>query len=238
MARHRLTVPSVLIVLMASSGVASAQPASAPSGHWEGSIQTPGQELKIEIDLVGSGDTWKGTINVPVQGLKGFPLSGVAVQNDDVTFAMKGVPGDPLFKGTVSKDAKTLSGTFLQGGGSVPFSLTRTGQAKFEPLPKSTAVTKDLEGSWQGTLDADGTLLRLTVKLSNQPDGTAAGTIISVDQNGVEIPIAAVVQTNSHLTLHVPSVVGRYEGDFKDGELTGKWTQGPKTWPLVFKRSK
>jgi uncharacterized protein len=178
------------------------------------------------------------SINVPVQGLKGFPLSAISVQNDAVTFAMKGVPGDPLFTGTVSTDAKTLSGTFSQGGGSVPFTLTRTGEAKFEPLPKSTAVGKDLEGSWEGTLNADGTLLRLTVKLSNQPDGTATGMLISVDQNGVEIPIAAVVQTNSHLTLHVPSVVGRYEGDFKDGELTGQWTQGPKTWPLVFKRSK
>ena len=238
MARCRLTVPRVLIVLIASSAVASAQPATAPSGHWEGAIQTPGQELKIEIDLDGSGDKWKGTINVPVQGLKGFPLSAISVQNDAVTFAMKGVPGDPLFKGAVSKDAKTLSGTFSQGGGSVPFALTRTGEAKFQPLPKSTAVGKDLEGSWEGTLDADGTLLRLTVKLSNQPDGTAAGMLISVDQNGVEIPIAAVVQTNSHLTLHVPSVVGRFEGDVKDGELTGQWTQGPKAWPLVFKRSK
>jgi hypothetical protein len=136
MARCRLTVPRVLIVLIASSTVASAQPATAPSGHWEGAIQ------------------------------------------------------------------------------------------------------KDLDGSWEGTLDADGTLLRLTVKLSNQPDGTAAGMLISFDQNGVEIPIAVVVQTDSHLTLHVPSVVGRYEGDFKGGELTGRWTQGPKTWPLVFKRSK
>ena len=76
------------------------------------------------------------------------------------------------------------------------------------------------------------------MKLSNQPDGTAAGMLISLDQNGVDIPIVAVVQTNSHLTLHVPSVVGRYEGDFKERELTGTWTQGPKTWPLVFKRSK
>jgi hypothetical protein len=222
---------------MVSSGVASAQPATAPSGHWEGAIQVPGQALKIEIDLDGSGDKWKGTINVPVQGLKGFPLSGISVQNEAVTFAMKGVPGDPLFKGTVSPDATTLSGTFSQGGGSVPFALTRTGEAKFEPLPKSTAVGKDLEGSWEGTLDADGTRLRLTVKLMNEPNGTAAGMLISIDQNGAEIPIAAVVQTNSHLTLHVPSVVGRYEGDFKDGQLTGQWTQGPKTWPLVFKRS-
>ena len=106
------------------------------------------------------------------------------------------------------------------------------------PLPKSTSVSKDLEGSWAGTLDADGKPLRLELKLSNQPDGTATGTIVSLDQGGAEVPIAAVVQSDLHLTLHVPSVVGNYEGDLKDGELTGKWTQGPKTWPLVFKRAK
>jgi hypothetical protein len=66
----------------------------------------------------------------------------------------------------------------------------------------------------------------------------STGTIVSLDQGGAEVPIAAVVQSDSHLTLHVPSVVGNYEGDLKDGELTGKWTQGPKTWPLVFKRAK
>jgi hypothetical protein len=41
-----------------------------------------------------------------------------------------------------------------------------------------------------------------------------------------------------HLKLLVPAVSGTYEGDLKDGELTGTWTQGPRTWPLVFKRSK
>lgn len=238
MANRVLGAPGLLVVLIAASGVAFAQPAPTPSGHWEGAIQLPGQELKIEIDLSGSGEKWQGSITVPVQGLKGFPLSAISVQGDSVSFAMKGVPGDPLFKGTVSKDAKTLSGTFSQGGGSVPFALTRTGEPKIEPLPKSTPITKDLEGSWEGALDVDGKILRLVLKLSNQPDGVAAGTLISVDQGGAEIPIAAVVQTGTQLKFLVPAVVGNYEGDLKDAQLTGKWTQGPRTWTLVFKRSK
>jgi len=78
--------------------------------------------------------------------------------------------------------------------------------------------------------------LRLVVKLSNGPDGVARGTMISLDQGGAEIPIAAVVQTGSHLKLVVQVIAGTYEGDFKDGQLTGNWTQGPGTLPLVFKR--
>jgi hypothetical protein len=212
------------------------QPAAGPSGHWEGAIQVPGQELKIEIDLAPRGDKWEGTIAIPAQGLKGFPLSAITVQGDSVSFALNGVPGNPQFKGTISKDAQSLAGQFSQGGGTVPFAVTRTGEAKFEPPPKSTPITKDLEGSWEGSLDANGTILRLLVKLSNGPDGVATGTMVSVDQSGAELPIAAVVQTGSHLKLVVQAIAGTYEGDLKDGQLTGTWRQGPGTLPLAFKR--
>ena len=232
MSTYALAAPSVLVALI----FALAQPAAGPSGHWEGAIQIPGQELKIEIDLAPRGEKWEGTIAIPAQGRKGFPLSAITVQGESVSFAMNGVPGNPQFKGTVSKDAKSLSGEFSQGGGTIPFAVTRTGDAKFEPLPKSTAITKDLEGSWEGSLDVGGTILRLVVKLSNGPDGVASGTMVSVDQGGAEMPIAAVVQTGSHLKLVVQVVAGTYEGDLKDGQLTGTWTQGPGTLPLIFKR--
>jgi hypothetical protein len=231
------TLPLTASPLLVALILFLAQPAAGPSGHWEGAIQVPGPELKIQIDLAQRGEKWEGTIAIPAQGLKGFPLSAITVQGDSVSFEMHGVPGDPHFNGTLSKDAKSLSGQFSQGGGTIPFAITRTGEAKFEPLPKSTPITKDLEGSWEGSLDANGNILRLVVKLSNGPDGAATGTMISLDQGGAEMPIAAVVQTGSHLKLVVQVVAGTYEGDFKDGQLIGNWTQGPGTLPLVFKRS-
>ena len=233
-----MTALNLVVAIFMTSGTAFGQAAPAPSGHWEGAIQIPGQELKIEIDLQNSADKWEGTIAIPAQNLKGFPLSGISVKADSISFAMKGVPGDPVFKGTLSKDSKTISGDFSQGGGTIPFAVTRTGDAKIDPVPKSTRVTKDLEGSWEGSLDVDGKILRLILKLANQPNGTATGTLVSVDQGGAEIPVAAVVQTGTQLKVLVPVIVGSYEGELKDGVLTGKWTQGPRTWPLVFKRAK
>jgi hypothetical protein len=227
-----------IILLTASSGVLVAQTPAGPAGHWEGTIQVPGQEMKIVIDLAGAGENWEGTISVPVQNLKGYPLSAITVKGDSVSFAMKGVPGDPQFNGTLAKDAKGLSGDFTQGGASMTFALTRTGEPSIERPPKSTPITKDLEGSWDSTLDVDGKSLRLTLKLSNQPSGVASGTLVSVDQGGAEIPIASVVQTGTRLTLLLPVIAGTYEGDLKDAQLTGTWTQGPRSWPLVFKRSK
>jgi len=62
------------------------------------------------------------------------------VKSQTVTFALKGAPGDPRFSGELSADGKTISGTFSQGGGSLPLSLTLKGPAKFEIPQKSTPV--------------------------------------------------------------------------------------------------
>jgi hypothetical protein len=223
-----------LVALIVCSRATFAQSTTGPAGHWEGAIQVPSQELKIEIDLARTGEKWDGTISIPAQNLKAFPLSAITVLGDKVSFAMQGVPGEPQFKGEV-KEAKTLAGEFSQGGGTVPFTLTRTGDAKIEPLPKSTPITKELEGSWEGALDVNGTILRLVLKLSSQA-GSSTGTLVSVNQGGVEIPIPAVIQTGTHLKLIVRAIAATYEGDLKDGQLTGTWTQGPGTLPLVFKR--
>jgi hypothetical protein len=227
---------AVLLIAM-SYPVALLQTVSA-SGHWEGAISVPGQELKIEVDLAKAANGWEGTISIPAQSLKGFPLSGITVKGDSVAFAMQNIPGNPLFTGTLSKDGKTLSGDLAQGGGTIPFSLTRTGVAKIERPPPSTHITAAMAGSWEGALDVDGTTLRLILKLTNKAGAPATGVLVSVDQGGVEIPISSIVQKGSHLTLIIPAVVGKYDADLKDGVLTGSWTQGPRTWTLTFKRGK
>jgi uncharacterized protein len=236
--RNTIAPTALLIGLIVLPHASVAQTPARSSGHWEGAIEIPGQPLAVQVDLSGDGKKWEGTITIPAQNLKGFPLDGVVITGDDVTFLMPRVPGEPRFKGTLSKDGTSLSGDFTQGGGTVPFALKRTGDAKIEPALKSTPLTADLQGDWEATLDVNGKLLRLILRLSTQPDGTGGGTLVSVDQGGVEIPVQAVIQTGEHLKVLVPPIAGTYEGDLKDGQLIGTWTQGPGTWPLTFKRSK
>ena len=236
MTASMFTAALLIAMLHAVPAAGIAQTVPGASGHWEGAIQVPGQELKFELDLAPAGDKWEGTITIPAQGLKGFPLAGVTVQGETVTFAMDYVPGNPQFAGTVSKDGKTMSGELKQGGGTVPFSVTRTGEAKIERPPASTPVIKEMEGTWEGALDVNGKALRLVLTLANQPGAAATGTLVSVDQGGAEVPIAVVVQSGTHLKLMIPTIVGTYEGDLKEGQLIGTWTQGPRSFPLVFKR--
>jgi hypothetical protein len=234
---HRHALAGVLSSFAILAGaMSSAQVPTGPSGHWEGTIQVPGQQLIVVVDLSGTGDKWEGSIGIPAQGLKAFPLADIVVNDSGVSFAMKGVPGEPRFHGTLSTDAKALSGDFLQGDASLPFALTRSGPAVIEQVPASTEVTKDLEGSWEGALDVDGTTLHLVVTLTNHAGGPATAVLVSVDQGGAMLPVTAVVQKDAHLTLQVRPVSGHYEADLADGKLTGTWTQGARSWPLVMQR--
>jgi hypothetical protein len=228
-------------VLVCVAAVAAASQATAPqmpsaAGHWTGAIEVPTGPLAVEIDLKpGTPPAWVGTITIAAQNLKSFPLQSADVAGTSVTLVIAGAAGTPTFKGTLTADGQTISGDFTQGGGSMPFKLTRAGDAVFAPAAKSTPITKDVEGRWAGTLAAGGQSLRLRLTLANGPDG-ATGSMISVDQGGVEIAVASIVQTGMHLVITLPTVAGTFEGDLKDGRLVGTWTQGPGNLPLEFVR--
>ena len=147
--RRVITVGLAAIALLVGSGqVASAQSTPAGSGHWEGAISVQGKDLRLEIDLVArTADKWEGAAAFPDMNAKGLPLSAITVQGEAVTFIVKGVPGDPTFKGTLSKDAKTLAGDFTQGPVAGTFTLAWKGEAKLEAPPKNAAVGKDFEGT-------------------------------------------------------------------------------------------
>ena len=233
---HRQLLATVIVLTFGVwSDVSARQAAPAPSGHWVGTLEA-GASLSVEVDLARQGaDAWRGTFSVPAQGAKGIPLSDIIVKNTSVEFAIKGGMGDPRFKGELSADGKTITGTFSQGGGSLPLTLTWKGEPQFEAPVKNAAVSQALLGTWEGTLDVNGKTLRLVLTLTNGPDG-ATGKLVSVDQNNIEIPVTTITEEGAHVKLTISMVGGGFEGDLKGDELAGTWTQGPGSLPLVFKR--
>ena len=231
----RLLIAAALLLVPPAS--LRAQTAVDPSGHWEGTIQAPNMQVKVDIDLAKNGKgELAGTFGEPAQGVKGLPLSTVAVEGASVRFVVKGGPDPATFQGKLSADGASMSGEVAQAGYSIPFTLTRTGDARLAPVPKNPPIGKELEGTWNGALDLGEKPMRLVLKMSNQPDGTASGTIVSPDGSGVEVPIA-ITQKASSLTIDVVSVGASFVGVLNTAgtELVGAWTQGTSSLPLTFR---
>lgn len=203
------------------------------SGHWEGSIKTPDMEVKIELDLMKDA----GTINIPGQGLNGLALSNFTGEGSSVSFQIKGAPGERKFSGVLSADAKSISGDFTQEGYTMPFRIAWMGEARPEARVKNAPIGKEMEGTWSGAMGVDGKQKRMILRLSNQPDGAAAGSIFSVEE-GLEVPIAVITQKDSSLRLDLKAVSGVYSGDLSADrtELAGTFTQGSLVVPLTFRK--
>ena len=117
-------------------------------GRWEGTIRIPGRDLTIVVDLANDGGRWIGSAVVPGFDLKGAPLADIAVNGSEVSFAFKFGFGRPKFKARL--DGATLTGDFMQAGLSAPFVLHNIGDPQVDFPKQSTAISKQVEGEWQG----------------------------------------------------------------------------------------
>jgi hypothetical protein len=230
----RIALPFLLVVSLLAPAAALAQAVDA-SGHWEGTISTPMGEMLFHVDLSknAKGEVI-GTYSRPDNNLTGLPLTRVTLDGRAIVFVLT---GDTTFQGVLT-DGKTITGDVTAPIGTAPFSMTRTGDAVFAPAPKNASIAREFEGTWNGTLSLQGDRLRLVLRMANLADGTASGTIVSVDRGGLELTLG-MTQTASVITLNSP-VIG---GDFftgtlnADGELAGTFSQGPVTAPLTFVRA-
>ena len=72
--------------------------------------------------------------------------------------------------------------------------------------------------------------------MTNRPDGTSAASFVNVDE-GLEIPVSAITQAGSSVTLEVKSIGGSYTGSVNGAgtELAGTFSQGTGSVPLTFR---
>ena len=235
-----------LITLFALPQTAIAQ-ASEVSGRWEGSIkwdanaEMPAGEAAVQVDLVRNAQgRLIGEISIPDHKLKSRPLAKLDLAGRDITFQIApSAASDNVFKGSVSPDGATMSGTFAFRGSPLPFTLTRLGEARMSATPPSTPVAKDLEGEWTGVLEAPGKSLRLILRLSNQKDGVASASFVSLDQGNLEIPVAVVAQKGEELAFDARAVGGSFiaSPSASRTELKGVWAQGALSVPLILRKS-
>jgi uncharacterized protein len=106
------------------------------------------------------------------------------------------------------------------------------------PSPAKSAP-HSLAGDWIGTLKIGAVSMRLAVAIKAKPDGSYAGTLNSLDQDGVPHPFDEVSfkQNSVHLVFKRARLV--IDGTLNEAgtQIDGKLKQGGATLPLVFKKS-
>jgi len=218
------------------AGVALAQ--TGPAGHWEGSIQLPDREMKVAIDVAKDDKGgWMGTFAQPEQNVKGVPLSAIKVDDKKLKFKIGG--GDQAPDIDCDQDGAALKCTASNAMGSVPASFKRTGDAQIEKPKVSSAVSKALEGDWEGTLTTPNGDIPVVVHFKNQPDNTVKGSMDSPSQGAKDLPLAEIAQKADAVEFGLPMVGGSYKGTLnKEGtQVDGNWSQGGGTLPLTLKKS-
>lgn len=211
-----------------------ASASSPPAARWEGKIQIPAREIKLVVDLAQDGQgQWIGSIIIPGFQVKGAPLSAIAVKDSSISFALKNAFGDPTFEGHLDSSGM-LTGDFKQAGNIAPFTLRNVGPPQVEAQPVSTPVQKELEGEWKGDMNFQGREIHVTIKLTNKPDGTAAGECVIVGRRENKVPVELVTQEGALLTMQMADGV-TYEGRFKkdQNQIAGEYRQGPLELPLT-----
>ncbi|MFN2323480.1 MAG: alpha/beta fold hydrolase [Trueperaceae bacterium] len=166
------TLRTLAIATALLAGAAFAQP--NPVGSWQGAIELPGAQLEIRARFTLDDAALAATLDIPAQGLIDFALAPVALEGDALRFGMPGVPGDPMFEGTIAGDR--IEGTFTQGGQAFAFALERTEAIDVrpqEPLPPFPYLAEEV------TLKSGDVTLAGTLTLPEGEDRVPAVLLIT-----------------------------------------------------------
>ena len=128
----RLVLPLAVMLLPShlSIEVASAQVSAVPSisGDWHGELSpAPGASIPLILRIRGELNKWTATLDSPMQGANGLRVETVSQRASRFRFVLTAPQAE--YEATLSADGKVLSGTWHQGGGSLPLTMVRKSKA-------------------------------------------------------------------------------------------------------------
>jgi pimeloyl-ACP methyl ester carboxylesterase len=108
-------------------------------GAWTGMLDTGATKLRVVFHIVNTADGLTATMDSPDQNVTGLPVTAVTRKDALLKLVLKQIGG--VFEGTIDKDLGSISGTWSQGGNSLPLQLKRVkNSAELEhPRPQNPA---------------------------------------------------------------------------------------------------
>lgn len=110
----------------------SPPPKSQSASRWKGVLSANGVELGFSVML--DFEKRSGTIDIPLQQVKGAALTDVSRTEKRITFTLA-FPGQPraIFEATIDAGGESATGNMSQSGMTIPFTLERLGEGEAAP---------------------------------------------------------------------------------------------------------
>jgi pimeloyl-ACP methyl ester carboxylesterase len=198
------------------------------AGDWQGALSAGGQNLHLVLHLTKAADnSLKAVIDSLDQpGANGIAVASVTLKDSKLTLDVAIIHA--TYDAQVSSDAKTISGTWSQGGQTFPL--------EFKPGTPPPAKPSDIDGSWMGLLDLGTLKLHVVFNLQTGPGGLSA-TLDSPDQGANGIPTSSVTRDGASLKIEIKKIQGLFEGKIAAdlSSIDGTFTQLGAPHPLVLK---
>jgi hypothetical protein len=223
---------------------APAKPAAVPSiaGDWQGALEIGVAKLHLILHIsANKGGALTATLDSVDQGALGIPVSTVTLKDAKLALTVDAVHGS--YEATVNKDLSEMDGTWDQGQPmALNFTRAPAGAAAAKPTGKPTsrpAPPSEIDGSWQGLLDAGSRKLRIVFKIVNTGDGLTA-QLQSPDQSPAWVNATSIDHKGSDLTIRFAGLGIVYEGKLASdlSSMDGTFTQMGNAMPLAVKRDK
>ncbi len=119
--RKTLNVLVVTAVCIAGASV-SAQEDIA--GKWKGEVDFPEGTEDVTVSFSRTfQDELEGSMDIPGLNLSNLTLSDIELHDDDIAFTVRDMNGSPSFKGSISDDGTTITGSACRQGQGCSFVL-------------------------------------------------------------------------------------------------------------------
>jgi hypothetical protein len=208
---------------------------AGPAGHWEAEITGDGpQRIRVSLDLAKNAKSeWIASMGLPSDNKTGLVVKDVVVNSNSVKFVALELMS-ARFDLTLGPDGR-MKGT-ISGPGAQPVEFKRTGEAKVELIPASPAVSKELEGDWEGLLNSPNGGFRMVFHFKNQPDKTVMTTFDT--PNATNLPLNDVKQTGHKVEFGMRIAHGAFQGTLnkESTELVGQFSHEENSMPLTLRK--
>ncbi len=208
--------------------------AQAVEGDWEGTLKAGEMQFRLVVHVKKDDKgAVKATLDSLDQGAMGIPASSVSVTDGVLKFTIDGIQA--TYEGKLDAARNVISGNWTQGANSLPLEFARP-KARAEAKPR-TPKPSDIDGDWEGALDAGGQTLQVVLHITTYEDGMSA-KLDSPNQNITGAPVTTIQRDGAKLKFEMKQFAGTFEGTIEKDLKTikGDWSQGGGSLPLVLKK--